>query len=108
MLCNCLEQSLQVVSNFGTLVESMPEKIDFSLTPLTINDLPPLIRCGGKSVADSALAMLKVIYSVFDHVCPMDISLCISVFQAHYANLEQLYIANVNTEMSEFEAYATM
>ena len=59
-LSTCLEQCLEGTYSFSTLVSTMPEMLDFTLTPFTKDHLPPIVACGNKVVAEKAVTILMV------------------------------------------------
>ena len=59
-LGSCAELSLKTIADFKSLVTSMPESLDFSLTPFPKEKLPKITRCGDRSLAEAAVADLEV------------------------------------------------
>lgn len=59
-LGSCVERCLAVMESFGRLVGSLPDQLDLTLTPLLPEDLPPIVRCGDRSVAEDATSRLNV------------------------------------------------
>lgn len=49
-----------MIRDFGTLVESLPDSLDFTMMPHLPEEVPPIIRCGDRSVAEAAASRLKV------------------------------------------------
>ena len=67
-LSTCLEQCLEGTCSFSTLASTMPERLDFSLTPFTKDHLPPIVACGNKVVAEEAATILMVWFVFLDTV----------------------------------------
>ena len=66
LLGGCAEQGLKVIESFGSLIGSLPEKLDFDLTPYPQHTFPALTRCGDRSSAEDALSKLTVsLYVVY-------------------------------------------
>lgn len=59
-LSTCLEQCLEGTYSFSALVSTIPEMLDFTLTPFTKDRLPPIVACGNKVVAEEAVTILMV------------------------------------------------
>ena len=67
-LSTCLEQCLEGTCSFSTLTSTMPEMLDFSLTPFTKAHLPPIVACGNNVVAEEAAAILMVWFVFLDTI----------------------------------------
>ena len=50
-----VEMCLELVSDFEQVIATLPEEVDS-----TLSDLPPILACGDRSIANTALAIFQV------------------------------------------------
>lgn len=66
MLGGCTEQCLKLIRDFTGLVNSLPEQLDFDLTPFLKEDLSPLVRSGDQILANELVSRLNVKIAYFE------------------------------------------
>ena len=59
-----VEMCLELISDFTEVVSSIPDKVEINSHP----DLPPILACGDKTIASTALAMLQVRFYCYIYI----------------------------------------
>ncbi len=94
-LGGCAELSLKVIEDFKSLIGSLPERLDFALTPYPQHSFPALTRCEDRSLAEDALSRLTV------HAFFLLFNMCLKeeiILQAHRSKLSSVYANCVKLE----------